>query len=195
MSRPRLRLRVRPAAEIADYVRHVRVETLKAIDMEPAPDLIQPLADAVYLVVQAEGHDQPVGLVEAAFLHRVYKGVEELPYRKLFDFSALCPFEELAGVRTVYVEPAFRSYHALYLKLIIAQSKIFAGLGASFAVATTDARNDWLCGLYEKTGGKRLGTFTYEPYPEPVALFVFSIRELARHRLAERYVPDADFSA
>lgn len=193
MSRPRFRLALRPAEHIADYIRHARVQTLKAIGWEPEPAHIEPLSGAVYLIATAEGRDEPVGLAEAAFLRGVYRGYDELPYREVFDFRELCPFEELAGVRTVYVEPAYRSYHALYLKLILAQSKIFARLGASFAVATTDDRNAWLCGLYEKTGGERLGTFAYEASPDPVALFLFSIAELSRHRLAERYLPDFDW--
>ena len=154
-SSSRLRLSVRPASEIADYIRHVRSETLKAIRVLPVPALTDPLPRGVYLVAH-EDDGQPVGLIEAAFLHHVYAEPEALPYRTIFDFSGLCAFEQLAGVRTVYVKPGSRSHRALYLKLIVAQSKIFAGLGASHAVATTDAGNEWLGGLYERTGGTRL---------------------------------------
>jgi hypothetical protein len=187
---PRVRLRVRTADEIADYVRHARVETLKSIRMEPHAGLIEPLSSAVYLVAHAEDRERPVALVEAAFLHQVYGGFDDLPYRSVFD-PRRCAFEELAGVRTVYVEPEFRAYHALYLKLIVGQSKIFARLGATWAVATTDDRNERLRQLYEKTGGERLGCFSYAESAEPLALFLFSITKLAEHPLAARYVPES----
>lgn len=193
--RPRLQLSVRPVTEIADYIRHVRRETLKAIRVDPAPALIEPLSRGVYLVARMEGEDEPVGLIESAFLHHVYADADALPYRDILDFSGLCAFEQLAGVRTVYVKPGFRSSRALYLKLIVAQSRIFASFGASFALATTNAANDWLRGLYERTGGRRLGTFMHESSREPVALFLFSIDDLARHPLAERHVSDADLVA
>lgn len=191
---PRLRLRVRPAEEIAEYIRQVRIETLEAIRMEVAPAHIDPLPCGVYLVAEPEDGGRPVGLIESAFLHQVYPNIDALPYRKVFDIDGLCSFEEVAGVRTVYVRPDCRGRQTLYLKLIVAQSRIFHSLGASIATATTDSRNDFLCRLYDRTGGTRLGSFVHPSAPDPIVLFRFSIPDLARHPLGDRFAADPDFA-
>ena len=162
--------------------------------MEVAPAHVEPLPCGVYLVAEPDDGGDPVGLIESAFLHQVYPGIDALPYRDVFDIDGLCAFDAVAGVRTVYVRPDCRARQALYLKLIVAQSRIFDSLGASIATATTDSRNDFLCRLYDRTGGVRLGTFEHESAPDPIVLFRFSIRDLARHRLADRFAADPDFA-
>ncbi len=86
---PRLRLRVRPAEEIAEYIRQVRIETLEAIRMEVAPAHIDPLPCGVYLVAEPEDGGRPVGLIESAFLLQVYAYIDALPDRKVFDSDGL----------------------------------------------------------------------------------------------------------
>lgn len=186
------RLRVYAAHEISDYIRHARSETLKAGKMKPDPTLLEPLPLAIYLAAHAPGRSEPVALAEAVFLDDVYRGYEEFPYGGGFDLRRLCPFEHLAGVRTVYVEPGFRGHRALYLRLTLGLAKIFARLGASWAVATTNDRDAMLCQLYRRTGGVKLGSFEHEGAADPVALFAFSVTRLAGHRLVARYARDAD---
>jgi hypothetical protein len=192
MPQPRVRLRVSLAEDADSYIRHVRHETLRAIASVPHPQLVEPMPHGVYLLAHLDGRDEPIGLAEATFLEQHYGAYEHVPYGGVYDIRTICPFSQLAGIRTVYTDPAFRLHHALYLKLILGQAYIFRSLNALHAAATTNATKVALGRLYDKTGGVRLGTFTHEAFTDPLAVFLFDLDALLRHPMTPRMLRDLE---
>lgn len=193
MSTSRLTLRVALAEDIEDYVRYARAETLKAIAAHVRPEHTAPIPHAVYLLAYLAGHEQPVGLAEACLLEQHYGTYDDVPYRDVADIQAICPFEELAGIRTVYADPAFRLHHALYLKLILGQAYIFRSMGAQCATATTNARDARLGRLYDKTGGRRLGEVILGSVSDgALAVYLFDLDRLLQHPMTTRMRRDLD---
>jgi hypothetical protein len=196
MSTPRIVLRVSLAEDAAEYIRHAREETLTAIRAHVHPDVTAPIPHAVYLLARLDGRDEPVGLAEACFLEQHYGTYERVPYHDVADIPSLCPFPQLAGIRTVYADPAFRLHHALYLKLILGQAHIFRSLGARAAMATTDAADARLARLYDKTGGKRLGEVSLESISEhALAVYLFDLDHLLRHPMTPRMLRDLEMDS
>ncbi len=189
----RITLRVSLAEDIADYIRYVRAETLKAIQAHVHPDFTAPMPHAVYLVAHLAGRDEPVGLAEACFLEQHYGTYDRVPYHDVCDIPALCPFPTLAGIRTVYADPAYRNHHGLYVKLILAQAHIFRSLGALCATATTNADDERLARLYDKTGGRRLGVAHLASISDHgTAVYLFDLDALLRHPMTPRMRRDLE---
>jgi hypothetical protein len=181
-----VRLRVEPAESRASYIRHARVETLRAIGGHIAPEHIEPIPYAVYLFALAGG-DHPIGVAEACFLQQHYASIDEVPYAASCDLQSYCPFEQLAGIRTVYAEPEARLHLGVYPKLILAMAYIFRSLGARYSTATTSAQDTQLARLYDRTGGIRAATFTVGSIKdEPLALYLFELDALLRHPAVRR---------
>lgn len=187
MSRRRITFRVTLAEHAADYIRYAREETLKAIRAHVHPDVTAPIPHAIYLLAYADGRDEPVGLAEACFLAQHYGSYDRVPYRQVADLPSLCPFPRLAGIRTVYADPAYRLRHGLYVKLILGQAHIFRSLGARASTATTDAGDARLARLYDKTGGRRLGEVSLGGISDrPLAVYLFDLDALLRHPMTPR---------
>jgi hypothetical protein len=187
MPTSRITLHVALAEAAADYIRHARTETLKAIRAHVHPGATAPIPHAVYLLAHLDGRDEPVGLAEACFLEQHYGTYERVPYHDVGDLRSLYPFPQLAGIRTVYADPAFRLRHALYVKLILGQAHIFRSLGARASTATTDAADERLARLYDKTGGRRLGEMSLGGVSDhPVAVYLFDLDALLRHPMTPR---------
>jgi hypothetical protein len=139
------------AEEAGDYIEHARTETLRSINMEVRPERIQQIPHAVYVLAYTAG-GRVAGMAEA-FLHsQHYESYDDAPYGSVAGLRELCPFELMAGIRTVYVEPEFRLSRALYLKLILSQAYIFRMFGALYSTATTNAADERLARLYHRTG-------------------------------------------
>ena len=111
------------------------------------------------------------------------------------NLPAICPFPQLASIRTVFAEPGFRLRHGLYLKLILGAAHIFRSLGALYAAATTNAADERLARLYDKTGGTRIVTFKMEAFhQDDIALYLFELDALLRHPGVPRMLRDLDLS-
>jgi hypothetical protein len=187
MSTSRITLQVSLAEDATDYIRHARTETLRAIRAHVHPDVTAPIPHAVYLLAHLDGRHEPVGMAEACFLEQHYGTYERVPYHDVYDIPSLCPFPQLAGIRTVYADPAFRLHHALYVKLILGEAYIFRSLGARASTATTDAADERLARLYDKTGGRRLGEVSLGAISDhALAVYLFDLDALLRHAMTPR---------
>jgi hypothetical protein len=135
----------------------------------------------------------PIGMAESLLVQQRYESYEQTPYGPSFDLESICPFSQMASIRTVYAEPDVRLHHGLYLKLILASAYVYRSLGALYAVATTNAEDERLARLYEKTGGRRLTTFTIPSFhPGAIALYVFELDALLAHPWTPRMLRDLD---
>jgi hypothetical protein len=182
MTRAGSRLRVVLAEHCGDYVRHARRETLRAINFDPHPDLVEPMPYAVYLLAYDETSDAPIGLAEACFLQQHYASIDDVPYAPYCKLQSFCLYPQLSSIRTVYVEPHVRLHRGLYPKLILAMAAIFQSLGSRYAAATTNAGDRRLSRLYDRTGGTRAATFSVPAYSaDPIALYLFELDALLRH--------------
>ena len=182
-----IRFEVTLPREARDYIRHARVETLRAIRVDPKPVLVDPLDHGVYTIAFDADARRPVGLSECYFQHDMMDNYEELPYGSVDGLAELCPFHLLSGIRTLYVEPEYRVRHPLFLHLCLCAAYVFRTMGGRYATATTDAANAHLAALYDKLGGTRLGTFnTALAGSQEIALYVFDLEAMASHRAMDR---------
>lgn len=170
----------------ASYIRHARIETLKAVRLDPHPSLVEPMAVSKYVLAYDDETGQPIGLGESAMLSDVYDSYDDAPYASLGNLNAYCPLSQMAGMRTVFVEPEHRSSSSLFLALALGSAQLFHGFGARFATATTRGDDAYLNRLYAKLGGDRVGTYDMDLTNEPSSLFVFDIEEMLGHRAMRR---------
>ena len=171
----------------AVYIRHARTETLKNIGEDPTPEAIEPTPFAFYFIAYDEdGHR--IGMAEIAMLEQVYGSFAESPYAGNFDQSHFAPISEMAGIRTIFVEPEYRRHAgSIYLQLILAGGRVVTALGAKVGTGTTNASDSYLGRLYEKTGGKALGTYRIDGVVKSdIALYVFDLDTLMNHKLIRR---------
>ncbi|MGB7325568.1 MAG: hypothetical protein WBD31_11910, partial [Rubripirellula sp.] len=181
-----MRIEIADPALDAQYIRHARTETLKAVCIDPQSANVEPVPIATYLIAYDERTDQPIGMAESAMLQDVYGTYANSPYASVTDLDAYCPISEMAGMRTVFVEPEYRSSSALFLALTIGSAKLFYGRGARFGTASTRADDRYLNRLYQKMGGDRVGTFHGDSTSEPSSLFVIELQKLSQHRCMKR---------
>jgi hypothetical protein len=181
-----IRLRVALAEDEPDYIRHARVQPVRAVGAHESEAMVAPLPYAVYLLAR-DADDRPVGLAEACFLQQHYGSWEEVPYAPFCDLPAVCPFPQLAGIRTVFAEPEARLHHGLYAYLILGMAYIFRTLGARYSTATTNAADARLARLYDKTGGARVAEFSLPGVSEgAIAVYLFDLDALLRHPATPR---------
>ena len=125
-----------PTADEA-YIRHARIETMKAMDLRPTPDQTSPVAIAKYIFAYDTGSG-PVGMAESAMLTDFFNSYDEDPGSAGFDLDRYCDISEMASIRTVFSEPAYRK-SSIFLGLTLASAKLFRHLGARYASAATSA--------------------------------------------------------
>lgn len=170
----------------ADYIRHARMETLKAVCVDPHPSLVDVLPIAKYVFAYDERIGQPIGMGESAMLSDVYDSYGDAPYASICDLSSYCPLSQMASMRTVFVEPEYRTSNSVFLSLTLGSAKLFHSFGARFATATTRGADQYLNRLYEKWGGDRVGTFCMDLTNEESSLFVFDLEKMLNHRAMQR---------
>ena len=73
-----MRIEVADLTRDADYIRHARLETLKAVCVQPRPELVEPLPVARYVLAYDERSDRPIGMGESAMLADVYKDYDDI---------------------------------------------------------------------------------------------------------------------
>ena len=181
-----MRIAIAHAQEDASYIRHARIETLKAVNIDPHPSMLQPTPVAKYLFAYDDRTGEPIGMGESAMLSDVYGSYDDSPYASLCDLNNYCPLHEMAGMRTVFVEPEYRNHSSLFLALALGSAKLFHSLGARFATASTRGADQYLNRMYEKIGGDRVGTFCMDRINEPSSLFVFDLVKVLSHRAMQR---------
>jgi hypothetical protein len=170
----------------ASYIRHARIETLKAVCVDPHPSLVDPVPVAKYVFAYDERTGQPIGMSESAMLSDVYDSYDDAPYASVSDLNAYCPLGQMASMRTVFVETEYRTSSPLFLALTLGSALLFHRFGARFATATTRGADQYLNRLYEKWGGDRVGTYDMDLTNEPTSLFVFDLEKTLRHRTMRR---------
>lgn len=170
----------------SDYIRYARTETLKALRVEPHPDMLRipPFSTCVLAVDEATG--SKIGMGESAMLRDAYGSYEATPYADIRDLNDFCPLEQMGGMRTVFVEQAYRTSNSAFLALTLGSIVLFYGRGARFATASTRSGDEYLNRLYAKWGGERVGTFCVGGIAEPTALFVFDLTKMLNHRVMKR---------
>lgn len=180
-----MRLRLGSYERDAVFIREARMETLRALHLDPHPSLMQFSPMSKYVLAEDSRSSVPVGLSESAMLSDVYDSYDETPYRDIADLSTYCSFSEMAGMRTIFVRRKYRA-SSLFMRILLVSARLFHGFGARFATASTRAGDEYLNQLYAKCGGARVGTFCVDAVGEPSALFVFDIERMLRHPVMRR---------
>ena len=169
----------------ADYIRHARRETLRALRI-PATELMLGTAPfSKCVLAHYENGSHPIGMGESALLSDAYGRYENAPYAHVCDLKKYGPLNQIAGMRTVFAEPDHRQKNSLFLALTFGSAKLFYGLGARFATASTRAADQYLNSLYAKLG-EHVGTFYNDQLGEPASLYVFDLTKTLNHRIMRR---------
>ena len=100
-----MKIEVVPHHVHRDYVREARAEILGASTEHLTEHRIAPVSFAKYLFAYLDAESEPIGFAESAMHHNVYDSYEATPYGPLCDLSDFCPIEQMAGIRTIFVEP------------------------------------------------------------------------------------------
>ncbi len=179
---------VLPEAEAA-FIRYARHETLSGLGEAICPELLEPTSFAFYLIAYEGG--SPIALAEIAMLDAVYGSFENSPYPASLCLEQYGPIEAFAGIRTIFIEPAFRGRSSsLYIQLILNGAHLVQARGARFGTATTASSNRSLGRLYQKTGTS-LGSFKNPTTDSETTLFLFDIADFITHRAFRRFERDA----
>ena len=152
--------------------------------------MVAPVPVARYLVAYGES-SRPAGMAESAMLSDIYGSYATSPNALICDLQRYCPIEEMATMRTVYAAPEVRGSSSLFLALTLASAKLFRGLGARYATATTGSSAHHLKKLYLKYGGDLAGEGDVGGVD--ITLFVFDLEHLLRHRAFHRVASSFDF--
>lgn len=165
----------------ADYIRHVRRETLKSLGVEPTAPATDPLPFGVYLEYRVDGIEPPVGLGEAYFHDQAFPDFASSPFADVPELLELCDFGQLCNMRTVYVPPEFRVRYPAYLYLCLAMAWLFRSQGARYATIGTATEDAGLQRLYRATGGIDLGDVPVAGSDIPCKVYAFELDRLLRH--------------
>ncbi len=176
-----LELRRLDSRSHADYIRQVRTRTLEALQVTPAPAMIEPLPHAFYVAAYAPQHEEPIGLGEAYLYRKAFASYADSPMAGVPGLAEACPIEHLCYMRTIYVDPAYRGVRPAYLYLYLVMSHLFRVLGADYALMATMAEIPALAGLYAKTGGKQVGKLSFPNTDATATLYLFNLKELLVH--------------
>jgi len=178
-----MKIKLGSAEDDADYIRHACTETLKAIGITPQPAWVEPQSVAKYVLAYNES-DLPIGLGESVVLGDVYDRYDQSPHSAICDLERYCPIQEMAFMKTVYAEPDCRGTSSIFLGLALGSAKLFHGMGARFALASTSESADGLKRLYTKLGAELAGEGRVKGVES--ALFVFDLDRLLAHRAMQR---------
>lgn len=178
-----------PESEL-EFIRHARRETLVGLGEQAVPDAIEPAPFGYYVIAYDGG--RPVAMAELSMHEHVYGTYANCPYADRFRLAEIAPISEFAGIRTVFIEPAYRARAgSLYVQLVTLGAKIVTSQGARFGTASTAEDNDQLRGLYAKTG-RPLGAFRNPGASADVTVFVFDIFEFLQKRAFQRIARSMD---
>lgn len=168
----------------AALIRSVRQQTLEAIGTLPRADLCEPLNTATYIAMKKDG--QVIGLVEAFFMHRLYKTIQDCPYKSFYSAEMQESYNQVAHVRTIFMLPEYRKMSFGYIYLYLAATYHFSLQGARYATALTSSVDQSFAKLYEHTGGIKLGETKFPNAPGTWALYLFQPPQLLQHPLLPR---------
>ena len=193
-----MRIEVVPYHVHRDYVRNARAEILGVSAEHLTDRRITPVSFAKYLFAYSDSESTPIGFAESAMHHDVYDSYEATPYGPFCDLSDFCPIEQMAGIRTIFVEPEHRRGSPAFLALCYHSAMYFSGMGATYTTATTRADDAYVNAFYCKIGGKCFGTGEYDGIES--SLFVFKLHDLVGNRFLARaarafaFEPDPAFA-
>lgn len=187
-----MKIRLASADTEADYIRKVRVATLEGLGINPTASMIEPIRCATYVIAYDASSRRPLGMAESAMFRDAYDRYDESPYSTICDLNSFCPVEEMAGIRTIYVEPEFRSASGIFMALALASAKLAHDQGARYATANTHGSASDLKRLYCKTGGEYIGHTDLDGLD--ISLFLFELKRALNHRVYRRVSQHFDFS-
>jgi hypothetical protein len=149
----------------------------------------QPIAQ--YLV--AFGDDGTVmGMAEAFFEDQTSAGYHEMrPVEMARALEERCPFEKLAIVSMMYVEPEFRR-RPTYAYLALGISHLLRELGALGSLCLMDDGNAALHRLYIGTGGERIATYRRDDQKRTLSAYYFARDTTCSHPVMKRALRHCD---
>lgn len=190
-----MRIEVVSADQRVDYIRYARAETIKAVGGAVTAEAIEPIPAARYVLAYGEDGSQPIGMAESAMHAAIYESYAESPYASVCDLDTVCPISQMAGIRTIFVEPEHRAKSPLFFILAAASAMVFRGYGATHSTATTNAADSYLNNLYKRVGGQLMGTSQINGFDAPSSFFLFDLEQLLEHRAMRRCMRSIEFVA
>lgn len=166
-------------ARYQSQIRALRVALLREWGVPAQGKLCRPVSNGRYLGVFAD-HDrrQLVGVCEYFRYGGLSGGYEATPYGADIDLAAICPPEQMAHVRSFYLEPAFRSRYGASSSVCAWAAVQGLGVGIRYVTLVTLAQATRLLAFYGKLGGRELGNFDLPGSPLHCTLMVIELRRL-----------------
>ncbi len=184
-----MKVRLLSAIEHADYIQKVKQGVVTELGITPNTVATQVFNHRLYLGLCDNDAERPLGLFEAEFSDQVFVDSAHSPLAHMPVLAKHCRFNELANLRTIYVDPSLRCRSAGYHFLYLAMAVVLHRLGARFAIATTATRNSNLINLYRKTGGRYIAKYSCATDPEDAqAVIAFSVRQTLNNPRIKRVV-------
>ncbi len=167
------------------YLGRARRETLRALGLPTDLAEGEPAPFAPYIVAE-EATGRQIGMTELPFLDQVFESRDQVPYRALLPSSAR--FDELASIRTIWVEPGDRVVRPVFTALYTAACHVARGLGARLLLFKVIASRPSLVRLYERTGARYLGETAENAIPGVrILLYALDPEEVARNPRHRRF--------
>lgn len=176
--------------EYEAYVRYGRRELLRGFSEQPSqPNDYDPIPQATLYGCFRDGCI--VGYLEWYFISDVYERADQMPYNTVFDFAHLGDYSRIAWLRSLYLNPETRRNRWLYPRFLMWGLSQVHKRPIELVGTSTGRHMSYLCALYTKTGGKRMGEITLEGRSWTAACYLFSMASLLSHPSLNRFRPPA----
>jgi hypothetical protein len=172
-----MNVRLLSAVKHADYIQKVKEGVVAELGINPNTVATKVFNHRLYLGLCDNDAERPLGLFEAEFYDQVFVNSAHSPLSHMPELAKHCGLNELASLRTIYVDPRLRCKSAGYLFLYLAMAVVLHRLSARFAIATTATRNSHLIDLYRKTGGRYIAKYSCATDPDAQAVIAFSVQQ------------------
>ena len=135
-----------------DYVRNGRRELLRGFSAQPSqPKDYEPIPQATLYGCFNDG--RIVGYMEWYFISDVYERADQTPYNPVFNFAQLGNYNRIAWLRSLYLNPEARRNQWLYPQFLMWCLSQAHDRPIEFVGTSTGRHVEYLCALYQETGG------------------------------------------
>lgn len=166
-------------AQYQNQIRAMRVALLLEWGLPAQGKLSRPLSDGRYLGVFADqNRSQLIGVCEYLLYGALSGGYAATPYGESIDLAAICPPEQMVHVRSIYLDPAFRTAYGASSRMCAWAAVEGLGAGIRYATLVTLAKATGLIAFYRKIGGRVLGNLDLPGSPLHCTLMVIELKQL-----------------
>ena len=146
-------------ARYAEQIRAMRIGLLQEWGLPARGKLLRPLSNGHYLgLFTSPSRSRLIGVCECFLYGSLPAGYCSTPYGSGIDLMTICPPQQMAHVRGIYLHSGYRKCFGTYARLCAGAALAGLRLGIRHTTLMTLASATALHALYQKMGGRILGT-------------------------------------